>query len=112
MRSSSSITRRSLKADWNTRECTENVDLRAQVVSDGVNHTIFSLNTPLCSSLLSMIVSLCSRSFSWARHRVTARTLHQQTLKEDLRRGLGLPSLSMKERLPSRTRPQRHVLET
>ena len=38
------------KADAEIRK--ENADLQAQVVSDGVNHTTFSLSIPLCSSLL------------------------------------------------------------
>lgn len=54
----------------------ENADLKVQVVSGCVNHITFSLNTPLCSSLLSLVVSLSSRCFSMARHQLTAQTLH------------------------------------
>jgi hypothetical protein len=36
----------------------EIADLKVQVVSDGVNHTIFSLSISLCSSLLSLITML------------------------------------------------------
>lgn len=83
----------------------ENVDLKLQVVSDGVNHITFSLNISLCSSLLSMIALPSSRSFSTARQQLVARVLHQQTLKEHLRRSLGLPSLSTKQGLLNQTRP-------
>jgi len=88
----------------------ENADLQVQAVSDSINHTFFDLNISLCSRLLSMIVSLESRSFSRTRHRPVAQILHQLLLKEYLRRGLGLPSLSMKQRLPSRTRHPRLLL--
>jgi N-acetylmuramic acid 6-phosphate (MurNAc-6-P) etherase len=42
----------------NTVLQTRNADLEAQVVSDGVNHTTFSLSISLYSSLPSMIVLL------------------------------------------------------
>ena len=50
----------------------ENSDLKVQMVSDGVNHTNFSLNIYLCSSLISAFVSLCLRRFSRARHQLAA----------------------------------------
>jgi len=88
----------------------ENADLKVQAVSDSINHTSFDLNISLCSRLLSMIVSLESRSFSRTRYHLVAQILPRLPLKEYLRRGLGLPSLSMKQRLPSRTRPPRLLL--
>ena len=36
----------------------ENADLKTQVVSNSVNHTIFSLSISLCSRMLSTIVLL------------------------------------------------------
>lgn len=63
----------------------EKAELKALVVSDSINYTTFSLNIPMCSSLLSMIALLCLRNFSRARHQLAAQILHQQTPKENLR---------------------------